>query len=134
MLSKKYDIVIGMDGSKVGKNWAVINKFQLPLLLAQRVSCVRANQSEWQTYLYYSLFINKFEHYVSQVHTGTSVPHISGEQIMNFSILIPTMSLLLSFNNVVFPMFDLMLTNNQISFKLLDLQDIILSKMTTIED
>ncbi|EMK6867398.1 restriction endonuclease subunit S, partial [Vibrio cholerae] len=80
------DIVIGMDGSKVGKNWALISSYQLPLLLAQRVCCVRAKTKEHQLWLYISIKVRKFAEYVSQVHTGTSVPHISGDQIMAFGV------------------------------------------------
>ena len=41
---KPDDIVIGMDGSKVGKNKARIFESDLPILLAQRVACVRAKK------------------------------------------------------------------------------------------
>ena len=40
-LLKENDIVIGMDGSKVGENRAIIGKNDLPSLLAQRVACLR---------------------------------------------------------------------------------------------
>lgn len=120
------DIVIGMDGSKVGKNWAVINKFQLPLLIAQRVSCIRAKNIEWQPFLYYSLFINRFFEYVQKVHTGTSVPHISGDQILQFPILIPEESILSKFCELSRPLLYKKLLNNQQIEKYKDVLQILL--------
>ena len=37
------DIVVGMDGSRVGLNRAQVKETDLPLLLAQRVACIRQN-------------------------------------------------------------------------------------------
>ena len=131
---KEYDIVIGMDGSKIGKNWSIVSKYQLPLLLAQRVSCVRAKQFQWQIYLYYSMFINNFAHYVSQVYTGTSIPHISKEQIMNFPILIPTVDIIEIFHKITINILSYKLINNQENFKLIKLKQILLSKLATIKE
>ena len=53
------DIVIGMDGSRVGKNKARIKEEDLPLLLAQRVACVRHNhRADKITYIITSLVKN----------------------------------------------------------------------------
>lgn len=71
------DIVIGMDGSRVGKNKARIKEEDLPLLLAQRVACVRHNELAEQDYLYYNIFSKKFVDYVNSIHTGSAIPHIS---------------------------------------------------------
>lgn len=83
------DIVIGMDGSRVGKNKARIKKEDLPLLLAQRVACVRHNELAEQDYLYYNIFSKKFIDYVNSIHTGSAIPHISQKQIENYKILLP---------------------------------------------
>lgn len=98
---KEHDIVIGMDGSKVGKNWAVVSKYDLPLLLAQRVSCLRAKSSNDQMFIFYSMVVLDFANYVLQVQTGTSVPHISGQQIFDFPLLIPKESLINKFDYYV---------------------------------
>jgi len=98
---EELDIVIGMDGSKVGKNWTLVSKFDLPLLLAQRVACVRGRKEFYQHFLYYSMFPDRFSLYVHQVHTGTSVPHISGQQILEFPVVIPPDSILNSFADLV---------------------------------
>src|SRR5579862_9453710 len=39
------DVVIGMDGSRVGQNRAIIRKIELPLILAQRVARLRARKN-----------------------------------------------------------------------------------------
>ena len=83
------DIVIGMDGSRVGKNRAQIKEEDLPLLLAQRVACIRHNSLSEQSFLYYQIFSDKFENYIKAVHTGTSIPHVSLKQIGEFSFSLP---------------------------------------------
>lgn len=80
------DIVIGMDGSKVGKNKARIKAADLPLLLAQRVACVRAKENNDQIFLYYLIHNPRFEEYVFKTQTGSSVPHISKAQIENYDV------------------------------------------------
>ncbi len=83
------DIVIGMDGSKVGKNKARIKNVDLPLILAQRVACIRANKTLNQIFLYYCINNIRFEEYVFRIQTGSSIPHISKNQIEEFSIPFP---------------------------------------------
>lgn len=85
------DIVIGMDGSRVGKNKARIKEEDLPLLLAQRVACVRHNKLAEQDYLYYNIFSKKFIDYVNSIHTGSAIPHISQKQIEDYKILLPNL-------------------------------------------
>jgi len=80
------DVVIGMDGSKVGKNRARIKSSDLPLLIAQRVACLRSNELSNQDFLYYLIRSDRFEMYVAITQTGSSVPHISQKQIEEFKI------------------------------------------------
>ena len=83
---KEKDIVIGMDGSLVGKNYALIQDEDLPLLLVQRVACIRAKKGFSQDYLWHTIATHIFENYVDAVKTGTTIPHISGKQIGAFEI------------------------------------------------
>lgn len=87
---KENDIVIGMDGSRVGRNKAKIHKEDLPLLLAQRVACIRHNEKSDQDYLYYQIFSNNFLNYVETIKTGSAIPHISLKQIQDYPITLPT--------------------------------------------
>lgn len=86
---KENDIVIGMDGSKVGKNFALVKKENLPLLLVQRVACVRAKKDYDQRYIWQYVSSKRFIEYVNTIKTGSSIPHISGNQIANFPIFVP---------------------------------------------
>ena len=86
---KEKDIVIGMDGSRVGKNRAQIRSYDLPLLLAQRVARIRAKKGIDQDFLAQVIKSNRFEGYVKLVQTGTSIPHISAKQIKEFEITAP---------------------------------------------
>lgn len=127
---QEHDVVIGMDGSKVGKNWSIISKYELPLLLAQRVCCVRAKKIKWQTYIYYSLGNNRFENHVSQVYTGTSVPHISGQQILDFPILVTPDELLTLFHDTVHILRDKLILNHQWNKKLDIFKNLALTKIS----
>ena len=64
----------------------------MPLLIAQRVACVRHNELSLQQYLYYQIFSDSFEQYIKAVQTGTSIPHVSLKQIGNFPIVLPSIS------------------------------------------
>ena len=83
------DIVIGMDGSKVGKNFATVTLADGECLLAQRVARVRVKDGFDQTYLRYLICNQLFTEYVQAVHTGTSIPHISKGQIEKFEVWYP---------------------------------------------
>lgn len=83
---KADDIVIGMDGSLVGKNYAKISENDLPLLLVQRVACIRAKEGYDQRFLWGCIASGNFERYIDSIKTGTSIPHISGGQIGNYLI------------------------------------------------
>lgn len=89
---KDEDIVIGMDGSRVGRNRAMVLESDLPLFLAQRVACVRNNERSNQKFLYYSIFNSRFEQYINTIHTGTSIPHISLEQLGDYSFPLPELN------------------------------------------
>ncbi|MBR2468786.1 MAG: restriction endonuclease subunit S [Fibrobacter sp.] len=89
---KEYDIVIGMDGSKVGKNFAIVKKEDLPLILVQRVACVRAKKGYDQKYIWQYISSPRFIEYVNTIKTGSSIPHISGKQIADFPIFVPSLS------------------------------------------
>lgn len=83
------DIVIGMDGSKIGENRSKIKKVDLPAILAQRVARVKANEGNSQDFIWQSIRGENFVQYIKSIHTGTSIPHISQKQIGNFEIYLP---------------------------------------------
>jgi len=82
----KNDLVIGMDGSLVGRNYALVTKEDLPCLLVQRVARLRNNNSLDIRYLYYAIASDYWLNYVDVVKTNSGIPHISNGDIKNFSI------------------------------------------------
>jgi type I restriction enzyme S subunit len=85
------DMVLGMDGSKVGKNVAIITEVDQGSLLIQRVARIRANESSNINYIYSQVFSKRFHKYVDVVNTSSGIPHISAKQIQEFKIGFPTL-------------------------------------------
>lgn len=88
-LLRSGDILIGMDGSKVGKNWVRVSKSDLPCLLVQRVARLRPNGKIGSSMLEILIGGESFKSYVENVKTGTTIPHISGKQIKDLPIIRP---------------------------------------------
>lgn len=87
-LVEEKDIVIGMDGSKVGKNVALISKQDAGSILIQRVARIRAVDSDVE-YLYQHFVSYGFRNYVDMVNTSSGIPHISAKQIRDYEIGFP---------------------------------------------
>ncbi|MEY8198736.1 MAG: restriction endonuclease subunit S, partial [Colwellia sp.] len=85
-LLKEGDILIGMDGSLVGRNFAAINKDDLPCLLVQRVARLRAEGNLDGKYLYHLIASDSWLDYVDVVKTNSGIPHISNGDIKFFSV------------------------------------------------
>ena len=83
---KENDIVLGMDGSKVGKNVALIKKEDENSILIQRVARIRNNEKSDIKYIYQQIFSKKFRDYVDIVNTSSGIPHISSQQIKDFKV------------------------------------------------
>ena len=88
-LIRENDIVIGMDGSKVGKNVALIKKEDENSILIQRVARIRTNEKSDIKYVYHHFLSDKFRGYVDTVNTSSGIPHISAQQIKDFKIGFP---------------------------------------------
>jgi type I restriction enzyme S subunit len=121
--SEKYslkdgDVVIGMDGSKVGKNRARVKKVDLPLLLAQRVALIRNNELSNQNFLYYLIRANSFEEYVERIQTGSSVPHISQKQIEEFPVPFIPIDLQKNISDILLSLDSKIELNNRINAEL----------------
>jgi type I restriction enzyme S subunit len=87
-LLKEGDIVIAMDGSLVGKSFARLSKQDVPALLLQRVARVRSNKIA-MGYLKEWLCSEYFTKHCDSVKTVTAIPHISPDDIRDFSVLVP---------------------------------------------
>jgi type I restriction enzyme S subunit len=91
LLLKEGDLVLGMDGSKVGKNTAVISKDDEGSLLIQRVARIRPTGTASIEFIYHHIFSYRFHDYVDVVNTSSGIPHISGKQIRDFEVAFPTL-------------------------------------------
>lgn len=83
------DLVLGMDGSKVGKNIALIKDKDCSSLLIQRVARLREKDNSDIKFIYHHLNSSIFHRYVDIVNTSSGIPHISLNQIKNFQIYFP---------------------------------------------
>jgi type I restriction enzyme S subunit len=90
-LLKADDVLLGMDGSKVGKNYAFVADSDLPLLLVQRVARLRAKSGVQPGYLYHLFSSRLFPAWVDMVKTDPAVPHISPHDIRSFPVVFPPM-------------------------------------------
>ncbi len=88
-LLQKGDIVIGMDGSKVGKNVALVSESDEGSILIQRVARIKALENAEISYIYQKIFSSEFHQYVDIVNTSSGIPHISLQQIKDFEIGFP---------------------------------------------
>ena len=84
------DLVIGMDGSKVGKNSALISDDDSGALLIQRVARLRAKNPSLIQFIFQRIHSPAFHSYVDRINTSSGIPHISAKQIKEFRICFPT--------------------------------------------
>ena len=89
-LLKNNDILIGMDGSKVGKNYTVVRESDLPLLLVQRVARLRTDENLDYRFLSYLIGSELFRIWVALVKTDPAIPHISPADIRGFPLPYPS--------------------------------------------
>ena len=85
-------MVIGMDGSKVGKNSALVGEAECGALLVQRVARIRALPGTSLPFIYQHVNSFMFHRYVDQVKTSSGIPHISAKQIREFTIGFPCLA------------------------------------------
>ena len=83
---RKNDLVIGMDGSKVGKNSALIGDEDVGALLIQRVARLRAESAELMAFIFQQVHSPRFHAYVDRINTSSGIPHISARQIKDYPI------------------------------------------------
>jgi type I restriction enzyme S subunit len=84
------DLVIGMDGSKVGKNVSLIDQAEEGTLLVQRVARLRARSQTLIGFIFHHIHSQRFHSYVDRINTSSGIPHISAQQIKDFTIAFPS--------------------------------------------
>ena len=113
-LLRDNDIILQMDGN-VGKNKAKLRASDLPMYIAQRVGCIRAKEGTLQDFLYYIIQEKTFQRYLETVMTGTSIKHISLEQIGDYAFRIPDLEHQLKIAGVLKAMDEKIYLNQQIN-------------------
>ena len=83
------DILIQMDGALIGKSYAKIKENQLPALLVQRVTRARTKKEKADSDFMYQTIQRDFLTYIGINKTETADPHLSLNDIRNFSIMVP---------------------------------------------
>lgn len=83
------DLVIAMDGSKVGKNVALITPSDNGALLVQRVARLRSECSITIQFIFQLINSIRFQSYVDRINTSSGIPHISAKQINDYLIDFP---------------------------------------------
>lgn len=82
------DLVIAMDGSLVGRSYALLATSDLPAILLQRVARIRSEKIIIE-YLKHHIGSSWFVQYMDSVKTVTAIPHISPKDIRQFQIPLP---------------------------------------------
>ena len=85
---KAGDIVIAMDGSLVGRSFAMLDQKDVPSILLQRVARIRSHSID-QSYLNAWICNDRFTKHCDAVKTVTAIPHISPADIRSFKIALP---------------------------------------------
>jgi type I restriction enzyme S subunit len=88
---KKDDVVLAMDRPwiEAGLKYACVSEHDIPCLLVQRVSRLRAKTALDQFFLRYVIGSPEFTNYILGIQTGTAVPHISSNQIKEYKFQLP---------------------------------------------
>jgi type I restriction enzyme S subunit len=88
---KEGDVILAMDRPWVpsGLKWTWIKKGDPKSLLVQRVARLRGTNGLCTNYLRYLVGSPQFTDYIRPIVTGVNVPHISGDQILNFRFRLP---------------------------------------------
>ena len=115
------DVVIGMDGSLVGKNYSLLRESDLPSLLVQRVARLKAKNNNVQKYLYYLIANEKFESYIDNVKTGSTIPHISVRQLYDYKVYLPDIRIQKSISDILSSLDDKIELNQKINKNLEEL-------------
>ena len=85
---KEGDLVIGMDGSKVGRNSAILTIYEQGSYLVQRVCRIRSQKHNVE-YIFQHINNSKFHKYVDSIKTASAIPHISQSDIQDYTISFP---------------------------------------------
>ncbi len=113
---KSDDVLIAMDGN-VNTNFALIKKEDLPLLLVQRVARLRSKVVP-QRLIWYIIKTRNFSLYMNAVKTGTTISHVSAQQIGDYEVELPDLEAQGKIVNILSTLDEKIANNNAINANL----------------
>ena len=116
------DVVVAMDRPWVpaGLKWSFIRNDDPKSLLVQRCARLRSNTDALdQNFLRFVIGGSGFENYVKPITTGVNVPHISGQQILDYEFDLPPLPIQIRIAGIL-SAYDELIENNQRRIKVLE--------------
>jgi type I restriction enzyme S subunit len=107
---KTGDLLIAMTGAEVGK-LGLIQNTDKELWLNQRVGCFKEKVSGANYFLYLLLTSIEYQRILQNNAMGSAQPNISATAIESIKAIIPPISLIEKFGNIVKPIFNKILSN-----------------------
>lgn len=97
------------------------------------VLCFVPESKELSTFLYETLYADKFFEYMVAGSKGTKMPRGDKQQIMHYPIINPSADQLSSFNEIVIPILELIANNNAENKRLAGIRDSLLPRLMSGE-
>lgn len=116
-------------------NSALVPKISFKKLLHnQRVGKFESKNKEINYFLYFSTNESNYKQYILGTATGTTVRHTSPTRIAEFKLLVPENEILNRFNKTIEPFVKLINLNISSEYKLKELRELLLTKITRVEN
>ncbi len=116
------DVVVAMDRPWIpaGLKWSFIRAGDPKALLVQRCARLRSSNGRLdQSFLRFVIGSFGFESYVRPITTGVSIPHISGQQILDFEFTLPPLPIQRRISSIL-STYDELIENSQRRIKILE--------------
>lgn len=124
------DILMAMTGATVGKFGVLTTKNNEEYYLNQRVAKF---DTENKAYLYCVLNQESTDRFITNAAQGSAQPNISAKDILSTPLLIPSVELINTFNDIISHLFYRMIANTKANLNLTALRDTLLPKLISGE-
>jgi len=122
------DLLIAMTGAEVGKVGIVPNT-EKNLWLNQRVGSFKEKLKYSKWFCYLILSTKEYQNILLSSASGSAQPNISGSQIENTEIILPSMNLIEEFGSIVNSLFEKILENYSFNQSLTQTRDSLLPRL-----
>ncbi len=132
---QKGDIVIAMTGATIGKI-GLVPEINTTIFVNQRVGVFDLGEKPIKkaAFLYFNLLTDFVRNEIANVGGDSAQANISYKQIEEIKMVLPTETIIKCFNNICKPMIETILNKINECSKAKKLNDLILSKLATIEN